>query len=65
MTEKKTIKEFIKMFGIHKDIHGRPINAETEVAGHFAGDYLLKAWPDGRCERCYPGHPDFPKNEIN
>ena len=32
----KVIKGFVKMFGIHKDIHGRPINAETEVAGHFA-----------------------------
>ena len=65
IAKKKTIKGFIEMFGIHKDIHGRPINAETEVAGHFAGDYMLKAWPDGSCERCYPGHPDFPKNEIN
>ena len=65
IAKKKTIKGFIEMFGIHKDIHGRPINAETEVAGHFAGDYILKAWPDGSCERCYPGHPDFPKNKIN
>ena len=65
IAKKKTIKGFIEMFGIHKDIHGRPINAETEVAGHFAGDYMLKAWPDGRCARCYPGHPDFPKNKIN
>jgi len=65
IAKKKTIKGFIEMFGIRKDIHGRPINAETEVAGHFAGDYILKAWPDGSCERCYPGHPDFPKNKIN
>ena len=61
----KVIKGFVEMFGIHKDIHGRPINAETEVAGHFAGDYMLKVWPNGSCQRCYPGHPDFPKNEIN
>ena len=30
------------MFGIYKDTHGRLINAETEVAGHIAGDYVLK-----------------------
>jgi len=49
------------MFGIHKDIHGRPINAETEIAGHLEGDYTLKVWPNGSCERCYPYHPDFSK----
>lgn len=61
----KTIKSLINMWGIHKDIHGRLINAETEIAGHLAGDYLLKMWPDGSCERCYPYHPDFPKKLKN
>jgi len=61
----KTIKSMIDAFGIHKDTHGRLINAETEIAGHIAGDYILKMWPDGSCERCYPYHPDFPKNLKN
>ena len=53
------------MFKVYKDIHGRLINAETEIAGHIAGDYMLKMWPDGSCERCYPYHPDFPKSLKN
>ena len=62
---KEIIKGFVNRFGIYKDIHGRLINAETEVAGHLAGDYMLKMWPDGSCERCYPYHPDFPKSLKN
>tara|TARA_R100000458_G_scaffold28758_1_gene26248 strand:- start:208 stop:447 length:240 start_codon:yes stop_codon:yes gene_type:complete len=62
---KEIIKTLKESFGIHKDIHGRLINAETEIAGHLAGDYMLKMWPDGSCERCYPYHPDFPKNLKN
>jgi len=60
---KEIIKGIANRFGIHKDIHGRLINIETEIAGHIAGDYLLKMWPDGSCERCYPYHPDFPKKD--
>ena len=60
MSQKST-EALIEMFGVHKDIHGRNINAKTEVAGHLAGDYMLKVFPDGSCERCYPYHPDFPK----
>ena len=63
--KEKIIKSFVKNFGIHKDIHGRPINAETEIAGHLEGDYTLKVWPNGSCERCYSYHPDFPKNLKN